>query len=1052
MKIRSVRIVSMPGFPRGGPVLEDLCGGMNVILGSNGAGKTTFARAIRWLLWPATAEKNALRVISAQTFDDHPLEVNQSQPSGQSALKLPPDSHADCFTITADDLFDQGTATFAERVKKAITGQVSVNSLYQREDGSRSLEAELENLQRRYESRLREMDEKRGRIAQLPELKEKLAEALKAERRLVNLKRALEKRQLERALASMKGMESARPTDLGDALRLSEEIGSRKERSAELARMIQQCRRKLSGIGLSQVPESLGEIRNTLETLKALTRRRAELEERHAGLARLLEGLPKDVSLLNLDALLSAGLKNERLAGRLRDARTRLGEVQERLDGIAEEHLSDGRSILARWLALKEHRDYVLPAGMILLLVLLLLPGGDHLTAGVAVMILAGSLLLPFMKARSLQQSYSGLRLPKPRSWTVHDVLGVIGSLEDVREAVKLRDGLTDQLLQFEQEEGPLQEEFRKLRDRLGVSSALGLELVTDRMKRIPELDELRGLLENARLRADECLVKLGSLLADCGFRTPDSLESAVSQVGSLEEKVNVLLKETGELEELQGSESANSAELARAESEFNGIFQRNGLQEGDLAALKQRDDGLQDYRDIVLQLRRLSVPEGEATFSEEELEAEIRGAAELASSLEEIRGSVTLAMAAEEEMEHSVELVELLSDIQRMERRKEIKDLRNRRVRIRNRLLDSVKKKYQVEIQPPVVNSASALLTRFTAGRYGLNPIGLEDIEFEAHDMQTDMPVPLDQLSRGTRMQLLLALKIAFAELVESDEKLPLVLDEVLATTDLRRFREVVGSLADLVREGRQLFYLTCQEPDASLIREVFRFHAGGDVNLVRLDRGEPGEWPEFRSLEAAVPEPGDMGYDAYVRMLRPIRVAPGTVSGELHPAWILNDTGTLYRLLSAGLDSVGKALAAGERVLSPGEVRHLLSASEVAEEVLSAFARGRARSLDRHVLENSPLASSRMLEETWRLCERVGNDPYKLIAALKAKEVPNFRASLISRLEGYLSDSGFFPEDTVLTRDEAWIRVLNAVPGDPQLSMLIFNRLWNELGASTK
>ncbi len=143
MRIRSLRIVTMPGFPLNGPVLEDLSQGMNVVIGANGAGKTTLALAVRWLLWPATAGRGAPRVVSAQTYDNIPLEINQSHREGQDKLKLPPDSHADCFTLTADDLFDGGTASFADRVKQAITGQVSVDSLYRKEDGSRALETEL---------------------------------------------------------------------------------------------------------------------------------------------------------------------------------------------------------------------------------------------------------------------------------------------------------------------------------------------------------------------------------------------------------------------------------------------------------------------------------------------------------------------------------------------------------------------------------------------------------------------------------------------------------------------------------------------------------------------------------------------------------------------------------------------------------------------------------------------------------------------------------------------------------------------------------------------
>ncbi len=1046
MKLRSIRIIAMPGFPRGGPVLSDLSSGMNVIVGANGAGKTTFTRAVRWLLWPSTADRAALRVVSAQTFDNIPLEINQSYASGQSLLRLPPDSHADCFTITADDLFDQGTATFADRVKHAITGQVSVNSLYIREDSSKALDIELERHRNRYDARVSEIEAKHRLVVTLPELHEKQAAAVRAERRLVLLEKEQERRGLLRVFSSMSGMESALPTDLGNANRLGDEISGLKGKAVEIDGLADGCRRRLSACGLCSVPESLGEIRNTLESLREFTRRQADHEERIAGLSKTLDGVPTSVSIFDLDAVLASGLNHERLTERKRELEARIAEFEGRLSGLQEETIAQGRSLLARWLALKEHRDYIVPAGLLVLLAILI-PGGNHLPAAFALIILAGSLLIPPVRAQGFQKLYSSITLRQPAAWTVHDVLGVIRYLEDTRADIATRNNLAVELAQIAKEIGPSSLAFQEIKEKMGVSSALGVELLAIRMKRFDELDSSKGQLENAVSNARRALQKLGVLLSAYGPASPDSLESAVSLVDTLEQRVHVFVQESEALAGLLVKAGVVSDRLREAGTEYDEIFRRNRLEKGDIVSLKERDSRLQEYRDIAHRLNRFDVPDEDIPASDSDLSEEIRLTGQLASTLGEVRDKVVLAMAAEAEMEKSVELVELLSQIENLERKKDLIDDRNQRIRIRNRLLDTVKGKYQVEIQPPVVNRASGLLTRFTGGRYALSPVGLEDSEVAALDSHTGQPVALGHLSRGTRMQLLLALKISFAELVEAGDKLPLVFDEVLANTDLTRFREVAHSMAELALEDRQLFYLTCQEPDAALIQDAFQSAGGGPVSVVRLDRTGPGEWPLHQSLLPVVPEPGSLSYDEYARLLEPPRIVYGMPPGEVHPAWVLSNKAVLYKLLEAGLDSVGKAVAAGKSVLDPVEYAEMEKAAAMGAHVLAAYSRGRSPQLTRKNLEESPVGRSRLFEEAWVLSEKHGHSPEALLSALRAKEVPGFRTSLVGELESFLMVKGLLSTEEPMSMEQAWVQVLSSFDQDGGQLRRVFERLWSNL-----
>ena len=89
--------------------------------------------------------------------------------------------------------------------------------------------------------------------------------------------------------------------------------------------------------------------------------------------------------------------------------------------------------------------------------------------------------------------------------------------------------------------------------------------------------------------------------------------------------------------------------------------------------------------------------------------------------------------------------------------------------------------------------------------------------------DLRSGEDRELDQLSDGTRAQLLLAARIAFAEEVERGTTLPLFLDEALDQSDTARFEAIARSLGRIANDqGRQIFYLTSDPLDRERIRQA--------------------------------------------------------------------------------------------------------------------------------------------------------------------------------------------------------------------------------------
>src|SRR5690606_32805647 len=100
-----------------------------------------------------------------------------------------------------------------------------------------------------------------------------------------------------------------------------------------------------------------------------------------------------------------------------------------------------------------------------------------------------------------------------------------------------------------------------------------------------------------------------------------------------------------------------------------------------------------------------------------------------------------------------------------------------------------------------------------------------------------------LEELSTGTKAQLLVSARLAFALTLEDaadgepGETLPFVLDEALTTSDPRRFAELAGAVLDVVEaSGRQFVYLSARPEDAELWRRAAESRPGAPLAVIRL------------------------------------------------------------------------------------------------------------------------------------------------------------------------------------------------------------------------
>jgi len=155
--------------------------------------------------------------------------------------------------------------------------------------------------------------------------------------------------------------------------------------------------------------------------------------------------------------------------------------------------------------------------------------------------------------------------------------------------------------------------------------------------------------------------------------------------------------------------------------------------------------------------------------------------------------------------------------------------------------LLERIRRLYESERQPETLREASLYLARLTDGHYSRVWTPLDGNVLRVDDRQGNT-LPLEVLSRGTREQLFLSLRLALvAAYARRGIDLPLVLDDVLVNFDAHRARLAAALLRDFAAEGRQLFVFTCHE-------HVFRLFKSLKANARELPPS---------ALQAEAPEP---------------------------------------------------------------------------------------------------------------------------------------------------------------------------------------------------
>ncbi len=135
--------------------------------------------------------------------------------------------------------------------------------------------------------------------------------------------------------------------------------------------------------------------------------------------------------------------------------------------------------------------------------------------------------------------------------------------------------------------------------------------------------------------------------------------------------------------------------------------------------------------------------------------------------------------------------------------------------------ILEDVKQQYEQEKQPAVIRNSGNYFNRITGGNYNRILISLENKEVSIFDT-SNAAKRIRELSRGTKEQLLISLRLGFIEEYEKEtEPLPLALDEILVNFDRQRALKTAEVLYRFAQK-RQVLLFTCHPFTGSLFDDM--------------------------------------------------------------------------------------------------------------------------------------------------------------------------------------------------------------------------------------
>jgi DNA repair exonuclease SbcCD ATPase subunit len=889
-----------------------------------------------------------------------------------------------------------------------------------------------------------------------------------------------------------------------DLTRIDRSADAQQETRREMERQIAQAEATLEEVelpedGLSDSAkqhlradlERLGQLQNDLD--RAVEH--AEQADTRARLARQRLGAALEddqlaaLNTVELDAANELAHRAHKLTAReeaLRQQRALLNEpMPEQLAGIEPDRLHTAIHALSRWLQCPAATgDLPLPwpawsAAALAVVLAGVLAAAVHwlwILTAVPAVALAGiahwrrsAIGRQNDERETYRRDYERTPLPAPKAWRTDEIAerleelhGLAARLATQSEREEHRRVLAAKEDDFQQQRDAYQQQREALREAMGIDwptrdewlpvLAGNLKAWQDASAEAEANSQTRDRLADER---DGLLDEIGNIVAPLGCDRPTSPQQARAVVNDLLERDAQRRDARRQRDEARRRmDNEIDPALQQLADQRRELFERLGVDESAQSELDDWLARLGDYRELTGQLTGKQAVRDEAAaalveheelleLDEAALDERIANQRELADRAEELLKQITEIDSEIRHAKRSHELTDALS--RRDEIAAQLSDAREAKLAeaAGDALIDWVRTEAVERARPEVFRRAKRILASITRGTLSLDIEDAADPPRFLARSGDGLPRPVEELSVGERVQLLMAVRLAFVE-HEETAALPLILDEALGTTDDTRAEAMIDSLIELARGGRQVFYFTAQYDEVGKWRARLE---KAEVAHREIDLAERRNLSAVarRSIDLAahrppeIPAPAGRSREAYGEALNVPGIDPRRSPKDVHLWHVVDDMETLHKLLESGVHTCGQLRTMLESGAPPnaGSADALEAAALRARTIERAcvlWAQGRGRPVDRAALEDSDAVTDRFIDEVSALADELGGSASELLKALQAQRVSGFHKSQRDKLSEFFLETGYLDDAPVLTTDDLIARLAGEFAGDIQ------------------
>ncbi len=694
----------------------------------------------------------------------------------------------------------------------------------------------------------------------------------------------------------------------------------------------------------------------------------------------------------------------------------------------------------------------------------------------------------------SAQAEYQEQDLPiEPSDWTREGVRETLKKLHRRRakrvlqqEKADFWSPLRDEYEQLQEEMQERNEQMKQLRETYGVApdaDAQTLFYLTNRLSRWKDahasIQAIDTELEEKRSSAERYRTQLNDEFQKWDLPPVEDASTARQHLSDMKGRINTFREARQSLKQAREKAEQVKSTLPEKTEQLNQLFERLNLEPGDEAGLQALLDQRSQYAELK---EKRNEKEGVRKKEENKLrdrdgfdpellerdrgnvEREIQDLKEKAEAYDDLQERMA---SIRTELEQAKEGYEVEPAIAEKERafdalQEQLRsDYRNMGGHV---LAQYVQRVNTDRTMPEVYDRARELLAKITGGRYELKVDQSDAPEFRVVDTLTGEGQTLNQLSSGTRIQVLLSVRLAFCQQGEEHVRLPLFMDETLANADDVRARTIIESVLEGSRDGRQVFYFTAQGDEVAKWQAVAdrRDHELRVYDLQEQMKHTPEgavqvpDLSEVQNQEMDVPAAGDLDHETYGEQLEvpPLNPRQDDVAAA-HLWYLIEDVKVLEELLNRRIERWGPfTMLLEQGVIDPTDpsrrrtIRRARERAKAVQAFIEQWRVGRHRPINRSVLETTDAVSDNFIEEVAELCIDLDGHPEKLVKRLREGAVSGFRSKKMDELETFLIRENYIDESDQLDPDLIRAAMISALDGevfeDPEEEV---DRLWRRI-----